>query len=333
MRILLTSDWHFTDSIYDEYKWLLFPYLKHVYETNKMNYIFMLGDITEKKDNHSAKLVNRLLENIKELSDIVPIIFLQGNHDAIDVNIPFFKFLQSMKNVEFITKPTIKFPAIKSESFKFIPYNKNPEEVLQESYNGAKTDYILIHQPILNSITQTGHKLETGLDVGCFDSQTKIFAGDIHKPQIIGNAEYVGAPYHNYFGDNYRGQMIMLDTENKDMGYLYPDLPRKLVLDTELHTLPKIWLNENDQVKFRIHLNKIDYPYIDAYKKDIKIFCEEKNLILKSIETVPIIPKNKVITSININETPDVILNRFGIKENLNEEYLKISKEIINGNT
>jgi hypothetical protein len=161
----------------------------------------------------------------------------------------------------------------------------------------------------------------------------KIFAGDIHKPQKIHNAEYVGSPYHNYFGDNYRGQMIMLDTENKDMGYLYPDLPRKLVLDTELHTLPKIWLNENDQVKFRIHLNKIDYPYIDAYKKDIKIFCEEKNLILKSIETVPIIPKNKVITSININETPDVILNRFGIKENLNEEYLKISKEIINGNT
>jgi hypothetical protein len=331
LKILLTSDWHFTDSIYDEYKWELFPYLKNLCQFESIDRIFMLGDITEKKDNHPSKLVNKLTESITFLSQTVPIIFLQGNHDAVDANIPFFKFLNTLPNVGFITEPQTLYFGDHSD-FLFIPYQKEVDNLYRIFHEKIKANYVFIHQTVSGAISQSGHVLEHGLDSNFLD-HPNIFAGDIHKPQKIGNVQYVGSPYHVYFGDNYEGQVIILDTEYCKTQVMKPGFISKFSTDlTSMEELKNMDIKKGDQMKIKLHLRKEDYYLVSEVRTQIKEYLNDKKAFLMSFEIFPIMSDLKTDMSAIINkvkETKEQVVERFGKKETLNQEYIDFGTKLM----
>ena len=67
MNILLLADLHLTTTSRDEYRWKLFPWLYEAIIKNTVKYLFILGDLTESKNYHSAQLVNRIVDELCKL--------------------------------------------------------------------------------------------------------------------------------------------------------------------------------------------------------------------------------------------------------------------------
>src|SRR5271170_7219973 len=105
-NILITSDIHLTDNHRDDYRWKLFPFLAEQIEKHNVHYLLCLGDVTETKDGHKSSLVNRVVDEFKWLVDTykIQLFILKGNHDFIDPNLPYFRFLDSMEDMTFIVK-------------------------------------------------------------------------------------------------------------------------------------------------------------------------------------------------------------------------------------
>src|SRR5882724_7118261 len=100
MKWLLTSDLHLSDKPRDAYRFGLFPWLAKQQKAHNVDAIFILGDLTENKDRHSAKLVNQTIESLLTLRP--PVYILRGNHDGIDPGSPFFKFVNSIEGIKLI---------------------------------------------------------------------------------------------------------------------------------------------------------------------------------------------------------------------------------------
>ena len=66
-RIIL-ADLHLDDTPLTEYRWNIFPTIMSLCKDYNIKLIDILGDITDKKDRHSAILTNRLIENFFDLS-------------------------------------------------------------------------------------------------------------------------------------------------------------------------------------------------------------------------------------------------------------------------
>ena len=106
MALIITSDLHMTDRLADEYRWPIFPWLKESAAKNQCIEVLLLGDITDAKDHHPSRLVNRLCEALFKLSEEFTVIWLSGNHDFLGTaNEAFFRFLDSVDNIRFIKVP------------------------------------------------------------------------------------------------------------------------------------------------------------------------------------------------------------------------------------
>ena len=92
--ILLTSDLHFTDKPEDSYRFDLFDAMRDWCEEYPIKHIIILGDLTNEKDNHSSKLVNKIVNGIFSLTCYCPVDILMGNHDYIDPENAYFQFLE-----------------------------------------------------------------------------------------------------------------------------------------------------------------------------------------------------------------------------------------------
>ncbi|RPI87194.1 MAG: hypothetical protein EHM40_23155, partial [Chloroflexi bacterium] len=84
MTWLVTSDLHLTDRPRDAHRFGLFKWLAKKQRKHGVKATFILGDITDKKDNHSSALVNRVVNELTQLEP--PVYVLKGNHDFIDPN-------------------------------------------------------------------------------------------------------------------------------------------------------------------------------------------------------------------------------------------------------
>ncbi|MEE8113134.1 MAG: metallophosphoesterase, partial [Nitrososphaerales archaeon] len=123
----MVSDLHLSDKADDEYRWQIFEFLHGYYAMTEDKNLIILGDLTDEKDHHSAKLVNAIADEILTLRDKgMEIFILKGNHDYIDPACPFFDFLDSYEYVNYITWP--KTWLIQGERCLFLPHTRNPIE-------------------------------------------------------------------------------------------------------------------------------------------------------------------------------------------------------------
>src|SRR5882672_7996340 len=196
MNYLITSDLHLSDRPRDSYRFGLFKWLARQQQLNRADATFILGDITERKDNHPSTLVNRIVDELIGLKP--PVYILKGNHDFIDPDNPYFRFLNCIDGVYFITTPTTL------HGFTMIPHCRD-----QTEFNAAcdlikPQTGVLIHQTLNGAKAESGARL-AGLQATPIEAKHPLgcWAGDVHRPQRHGLVTYVGAPYTVRFGDDF----------------------------------------------------------------------------------------------------------------------------------
>lgn len=274
MTAILTSDIHLNEHQRDEYRWKLFDWLAE----QKADELIINGDLTDAKDRHSARLVNRFYKSIMGLETRFRIILNKGNHDYYDADHPFFEFVGDSSDIVFITKPIqIK---LSIGSALFIPAG------VKWDFKLPKADYIFTHATFSGAKAENGSTL-TGVDPRVIEGfQGKVFSGDVHVPQrlLSGKVEYVGAPYHVRFGDSFDPRVLFISNDGRTRDLYFPS-PRK---HTFIITEPRHLLDEEaakgDHVKVRCLLRRADYDKWRSYKEEIHKVAEKRGWLLFGAE-------------------------------------------------
>ena len=330
MSILITSDLHLTSNKADEYRWGLFPWIHRLVNEHKVESVFILGDLTDLKDNHSAKLVNRIVDELQHLAFCLDgdLLVLKGNHDFIDPACPFFKFLDisDTGTLDFIVSPRDCYSALLGH-FKFLPFTRNPQEDWK-ALDLSKYDWLFMHETMNGSIASSGIRLP-GLDAKLLKkicAPDNIISGDIHVPQKVGNVEYVGSPYRIRFGDEFEPRCLLITESGVES--LYPRLMKKHLVVVKDPEELEGFLEENDeycegdQMKVRLLLSKASYVHWSEYKKEVIDLLKAYGIEPGGIELHK--QKNRVQLKDSKNkqakikmEQPKDILTRYCTKEKL----------------
>lgn len=332
MTLLITTDIHLSDKPKDSYRFGLFDFLNKERERHKVSLILILGDITDKKDNHSSKLVNQIVEGFHLLAKEVPVIILKGNHDYhTDPDNPFFDFLNKMKNIRFITKPATWLTS-EGSNLVFLPHTKD-EKAWNSFRLDVKPSFAFIHQTVAGAISESGRRLD-GFSLkplkrfGC-----PVYAGDVHKPHTIDVVTYVGPPYHVRFGDDFIPRCLVLNEETgkaKDINF---ECPRKwsIQIREPEELLSDKRLKAGDQCKVSLELLREEIPEWPVLKDRIVSILKELKLEPYGIELkIQKTQRSKKEHDIKIKEkTPTDILSSFCKREKLAKNIREIGLDLL----
>jgi hypothetical protein len=208
MTTLVTADLHLSDNPRDAYRLDWLARLPAVLEEHDATRLLILGDLTENKDRHSARLVNDIVDHVAALSELVDVVVLKGNHDYVNEEVPFYRFLDHIPRVRWINEPTdIKLRGL--GRCLFVPHTGDHEYWSGERIRGPH-DWYFCHQTFEGADVGHGHRM-TGTPRDIFLRGARVISGDVHVPQKLGPITYVGAPYAVDFGDEYDPRVLLLD--------------------------------------------------------------------------------------------------------------------------
>lgn len=283
-EVLLISDLHFTSKPQDEYRWGLFDKLNELMLNRPLNDIYILGDLTDAKDNHSAALVNRLVDNLTSLAKSVKSVkILRGNHDGINVENPYFEFLKHIPNLEYIKAP------LNWSTELFLPHSRNPEEDWKDIDFTNRIVYA--HVSVDGAVYETGMVSSAPVSADIFKNAILAFSGDIHSPQTIGNLNYVGCPYRVRFNDRFMGGGIILNLDNHKWERIEFNFPHRWTVEVtsvrELETnINCEGMRAGDQIKVRLHLNQDNMSDWRQIKEDCRMLLVERGIELCAFEMI-----------------------------------------------
>jgi 3',5'-cyclic AMP phosphodiesterase CpdA len=201
MKVLITSDLQFSDNPRDAYRFGIRDQITDLIKHHNVDWLYILGDLTEAKDQHPASLVNKITSIIRTWSRHTKVLILQGNHDYLDIAHPFFEFLKNFDGVKWVAAPTTFNGAI------FLPHTRH--------YARDWNDLDLYGQVYAHNIFEgtkagNGHVLD-GIPLTEFQPNTRIVSGDVHEPQSFGCVTYVGSPYTCDHGDDYDPRVLLIE--------------------------------------------------------------------------------------------------------------------------
>lgn len=339
MSVLLTADLHFTDRPKDSYRFDLFDKMRQYQNDRPVDATFILGDLTDAKDKHSAKLVNKIVDGLRMLQP--PLFILQGNHDYIDIGNPFFKFVSGLPGITFITETDVIYPVGQAMPFLCIPHQKdgwpNLKRYLPNKVN-TPIPYVLIHQCVEGAIAESGARMN-GLSTAAIEAvgARRILAGDIHRPQDVGAVAYVGAPYNIRFGDDFDPRLVLLNEETDKMKSLYFDFPRKRLLkigapedirEAESADL----VRSGDQVKVQVRLTREEIVDWQSIKKRVLKECDRIGVQVFGVrmEVERTTKRRKRQQAVDL-KSPGDILKGFCDYEKLASDYRRVGERILEG--
>jgi DNA repair exonuclease SbcCD nuclease subunit len=204
MRRLVSSDWQLAHNERDRYRtnWVVNDLPKLV-EKYKVEQLVFLGDLTENKDNHPAALVNEIVEFFCGLAtNNCDVVILQGNHDFLHKEYPFFRFLQNYKAIKWISSPT------EMENCLYLPHTRNYKQDWKDIGFTKQYDFIFAHN-IFEGVKANGQAL-SGIPRNIFPAGSCVISGDVHEPQFLDPITYVGSPCLCDFGDDYQPRVLLL---------------------------------------------------------------------------------------------------------------------------
>lgn len=325
---LLIGDLHLTDRPRDAYRFDIFKWIKRQQEIYKPDATVLMGDTADKKDRHPASLVNRIVEEITSLHK--PVYILKGNHDYTDPNNPFFRFLNHVEGVYFITEPE------KLGNGLFIPHFHE-----EDAFKGAcakawgAIDFVFLHNTFEGAIAETGASLSgfSMAPVTALKPRLGVFAGDVHRPHKSGPITYVGAPYSVRFGDNFTPRCMLAHDDGRTTN-LYFDCPRKwgLTIQSADELLKNKELLEGDQIKVTVELPREEIVHWKAHKQSILEACKKLGLEVFGIDlkSKPQTLRSKKSISASTQQPLDVLMS-FCKAEKLSADIATMGMELLKG--
>lgn len=315
---LLTADLHLDDNKENEYRWLVFERIIDFIVQYKVDELYILGDITDRKDRHSAYFINRLVKELKRIQ--IPTIIIAGNHDTTIHPPSFLEFLNEIENISYYTKPTIHNDVL------LLPFSGNPLEDWK-SIELEDFDAIFLHATVTGAKTENGFTL-TNNKLPSFENVKKLYSGDIHTPQKVGNLIYVGAPHPVKFGDDYICRMLLLDDNNDLSCELSINvLSKKSVEISSVEELKEVKTKYGDKVKIKFNLDQHNLEDRVKFSDEIEAWAKQSNIELVGLE----FSLSKVLSNkeLDISLEPESILAEYAQINDINEELLNIGLEFL----
>ena len=297
---LVVTDLHLTDHPSTAYRFGLFPWINEQIIKHNVKTVNILGDITDAKDNHAASLVNKVAESICSI-DCDRVNVLAGNHDWRLKGEEFFRFLNMVPGIRFITSPWEDED--KQNMAMYLPYTKTPAKDWA-GFDFSHYRFLFMHQTISGAIASNGEAME-GEELPKLDA-ANVYSGDIHVPQVIKGVTYIGSPYHVHFGDDFKPRALLLDRVGREQWLHFP-APRRIVVKVaslaDLRRLEN--LSPDDQVKVRMQLDESDKHAWLRIKREAVKYLEDKGIYVHGIELeVKKSTKRVVIGKVQTTVTP-----------------------------
>lgn len=294
---LITGDLHLTDNSRDNYRLDFLqrrlPKLAHRYDVSTIS---ILGDLTTKKDFHGSWLVNTIVDSLTALVEKgIEVEIICGNHDYhANIDNPFFQFMDYLEGIRFYNRPYQDLDTL------YLPHTRNPERDWADiDFEGVKL--ILTHNTFAGALGEANQALR-GIPLNLLPRSIQIVSGDVHPPQQLENATYVGAPYTINFGDVYQPRVLLLDKGRQTSIPLKGPAKRVVAARSliELKRLLSATGNE-DIIRIELVLQQSDYP------KWAELQAEARRLLngnrrLDSI--IPVVEANRQITAQRRNRGP-----------------------------
>ena len=324
--------------------------IKNSLADNEQLIVMNLGDTFDDRKSIDININNLAIDLFEEISNIVPVYIINGNHDLskrTNKGNTSLRTLDLIQNVKVITDPT--FITFKDSSKKIlskfiaIPYlGSTAEESKYLVEYSNKADYALMHTEISKMKMDNGMPIVSGANAETFKGQ--IFAGHIHHRQENKNVIYVGAPY----------QLTRSDIGNTKGLYCLNLKTKKLTFTENTYSPIFQKINVEDFIKLSVNerrqLLDNNYTYIivnenelNKYKKKIYLFNLKDGTNAKSVRPLIIKQKTELLVESDkayhemsieelINDSIDQLEFSDETKNRLKQKssnYLKAAEEII----
>lgn len=288
MNAILISDLHLTANPRDAYRWALFTWLAEVIPQYEIKDLFILGDVTEAKDFHSSRLVNRLVDaflGLYRTTGLLHTHFLRGNHDGLDPECPFFRFLGKFPSISYITTPFMK--QFSGVEVLMLPHTTDPANAWAGTDMHA-ADIIMMHATVAGAVAENGQALE-GVSMSHLRRAVRatIYSGDVHVPQKVGRVEYIGAPYPIRFGDKFAPRALLLENMRTARSLPVPGIRRSTVTvagpGADVASLVAEF-KPGDQVKIKVSLTPAEFGDWNKVKASVVAACKAAQIDLCDLE-------------------------------------------------
>lgn len=339
MSALVTADLHLSANPRDNYRFAAMERLADLISKHKPDTLLLLGDLTEEKNFHSAELVNDIVELIHVLSGLVKqLIFMMGNHDYKDADVPFFHFLRRLQNVEWVGKPSTKVVSDLGECL-FLPHTLNYERDWKEVFSnsarrglagrgkawpgeaGRGFNYIFAHQTFEGASTEHGKRL-SGIPLSALPRGVPVIAGDIHTPQTLGPVTYVGSPITIDFGEDFNPRVLLL-TGDKMKSIPLPGPQKRLLTLEPGYKVKDFTVEAGDVVKIRYLLPEGDRENWPALREKLREQLQELDCVVYAVQ--PVLEKSKqfgsVVSKRRVNSDVEMV-KLFGKQNKASDEVL-----------
>jgi calcineurin-like phosphoesterase family protein len=276
MRIL-TADWHLDDIPANEYRWRVLDRLC-AHDLRKYD-VCVAGDFVDRKDRHSAELVNRLIEALIRLTDSRRVVILRGNHDTPIRGKPYWNFLSHIKNLQYVAEPTLG-----PNGSMLLPHSMNPVSEWQKP--DTKINTFIIHQTVRGAVLEHGIKAQSGILPGWVKG--RVYSGDVHLPQQVGDVLYIGAPHPIKFGDKYECRTLLVNNDWSVADRIPIDTIRKHMIRVStiraLRSTEDVQAGDQVKIEFGLDSNHVEQWPVDH--EAIRKWAETKKVQLVSVEPV-----------------------------------------------
>jgi len=323
MKRLVTADIHLNSNPRDEYRHTFMEKtLPELVHRHKPNELVILGDLTDEKDYHGARLVNRIVAHIHRLALIVPVCVLKGNHDYTDPDHPFFGFLSSVENVSWINKP------LGTNGTFFLPHTHNYQRDWK-GLNLQSAKLVFAHQTFEGAKGVGPHT--EGIPRSVFGPGTTVISGDVHIPQNIGGAIiYAGAPYTIDFGDDYSPRVLLAHDHDRVDSIPVPGRQKRLIEINQIYDLDPEMANDGDIVKVRMDIETNDHALWPELQAKIRSFGAQHGWWMYDVRPRVIVVGGKATARRRTEvRTDEELVRIYGKARGIGEKTLKTGLELM----
>ena len=324
---LVVGDLHLDDKPENEYRWGVFEHIRTAVLQYPIDAVIQLGDAVDRRDRFSAAFVNRLLTELRSLAARTKVILLRGNHDTTLRRPNFFEFLNDERAIQYVYEP-VTMAVDGQTSALLLPFSANPKSEW-ERFQLAQYTAIFMHATVTGAVVENGVVMENS-HFPILPRRPKIYSGDVHTQQTVGNVIYVGAPHPVKFGDSYPCRMVLLDDRTFDIALEIPLTPlRKFMLDiTSVDELRHLNVRHGDQVKIRFQCppSRIGEwgaieTFIGEWAANLGVTIASTEVLVESVHTTQ---------GTDPEQSPERILREFAQQERLSEEMLAVGLTLLN---
>lgn len=197
------------------------PLLKR--EKQPGDFLVHVGDVFDSRHSLNLLIMNEGITIFEEISKIMPIVIILGNHDIYKKNsndVNSVKVLKWIPNIKVLEEPEVI--TVSGKKLLFMPWRATHFDE-SECIANNPADFLFCHTDVQGLKFNKNTVIESGLDLAQLKAFRKIYAGHIHFAQSKGNFRMLGCPYPMTRSDiNNEKGVWCLDIETEEELY-YPN--------------------------------------------------------------------------------------------------------------